>query len=158
MDLQERLSRISAARERMDNDSREKLASESKKLNDYMFYFDKYSDRIADIISVAEHLQRNRILLGKKKGWDDAPTFVSDGISHRFGFVCDGNPYFSPYDLKILGVGYRAGGCCGHKHHVMNQYGFVSFSDYFYKTKSRERLEKDFLEFEKSFYDYVDSL
>lgn len=158
MNLEERLSRISAARKRMDNDSREKLESEAKKRNDYMSYFDKFSNRIADIINVAEHLQRNRILLGKKKAWDKVPTFVSDGIGHGFGFVCDGNPYFDPYDLKILGVGYHAGGCCGHKHHVMNQCGFVSFSDYFYNTRGRERLEKDFLEFEKGFYDYVDSL
>ena len=157
--LEERLNAIKIAREKRNLVMANQLKEEQTRKENFLTTFenDKLSIRVKEIIEVAKELQKNGFLLGEKKSWDKAPFFVSDGINHGFGFVCEGNPYTSPLALQISGLGYEGGGCCGTSF-IFNDDGVVKFSDYIYKTKNIQKILADFDEFERKFYEFVDSL
>jgi hypothetical protein len=158
MNLQERLNNISNARVLRDDLEIKARVAEYHRRDEYQAYFDKYLKRIDDLIMTAKHLQANGFLLGKRVGRNNSPEFVSEGISHQFGFVCDGNPFCDPYNLKVIGVGYKAGGADGETNTIINESGFISMNECYYKTKKKEKVEADLLDFEKRFYKFVDTL
>lgn len=158
MELQERLNHISNARVLRDDLEMKARVAEYQRREEYIEYFDKYLKRIDDLIMTAKHLQANGFLLGNRVGWNKTPEFVSEGIYHQFGFVCDGNPFCDPYNLKVIGVGYEAGGAYGETNTIINESGFISMNECYYKTKKKEQVEADLLDFEKRFYEFVDSL
>jgi hypothetical protein len=158
MELQERLNNISKAGVLRDDLEMMKRDAERQRREEYQAYFDKHLKRIYDLIMTAKHLQANGFLLGNKPRWDRAPEFVSEGIYHEFGFVCKGNPYMDADKLLVIGVGYVAGGCYGHINTIIDENGFVSMNECFYRTKTKEQVEADLLDFENRFYKYVDNL
>lgn len=158
MELSQRLMRIENARIRNERQAEEDRQAAYELRCDFCDAFLKYSDKIKELIEVGNHLLNNGFLLGEKKSWDKAPTFVSEGINHRFGFVCNGNPYTSPKSLQIKGLGYVCGGCDGVNNFILSENGVQEFSEYVFKTKGFVTIEKDLLDFEKRFYEYVDSL
>lgn len=158
MELQDRLNHISNARVIRDELEIMRREAECKRKEEYQEYFNQHLKRIDALILTARHLQANGFLLGKKPQWDKAPEFVSDGIYHKFGFVCKGNPYMDADKLEVIGVGYVAGGCDGHINTIIDENGFVSMNECYYKTKTKEQVEAELLDFEKRFYEFVDSL
>lgn len=158
MELQERLNNISKAGVLRDDLEMKARVADYQRREDYKRHFDKYLKRIDDLIMTAKHLQANGFLLGEKPKWDKAPEFVSEGIYHKFGFVCKGNPYMDADKLEVIGVGYKAGGCDGHINTIIDENGFVSMNECYYKTKTKEQVEAELLDFEKRFYEFVDSL
>lgn len=158
MELSQRLMRIQNAKIRNDRQAEEDRQAAYKVRTDFCDAFLKYSDKIKEIIEVGNYLMQNGFLLGEKKSWDKAPKFVSEGINHQFGFVCYGNPYSNPKGLTIRGLGYVCGGCDGVNNFMVSEQGVQEFSEYVFKTKGFITIEKDLLDFEKRFYEYVDSL
>lgn len=168
MEVTERLKNIRCAKERMDN---EQLSAEQKRAKEKQEFCNKWlahSERIKNLIVVAQELCANNIPigeLGKSIGGLPEHKFVSNGIDHRFGFIAH-RPYEHSRNIGIYGIGHKGGGCCG-VDFVLNESGVAEFSNYYCYEWNRnyterilcfEKLERKLLEFEKKFYEYVDSL
>lgn len=123
---------------------------------------EKYSKRIFDLLNTARGLITYGFQLGNADWSGDNLDFESNGITHRFGFVLKGttNPKWGRSKvIELLGIGWKGGGCCGRNNLVLTENGIADFNDWFFKTRVLEgNFKKDFDDFEKSFYQYVDSL
>ena len=157
MSTEERLKRIAQAKVNRENLERNAAEEKAKRHEQMRAFFLQYSERINELLIVAREVQRNGFLLGEKPRWDTSPEFVSNGITHRFGFVTNGNPFLQPYNLNLLGIGCEGGGACGPNfiitpngaHEVYDSRSFVDFMN---------RFDATLADFEKRFYAYVDAL
>lgn len=168
MEIMERLKKIRDAKARMDN---EQLDAEQKKAMEKEEFCRKWlvhSERIKNLITVAQELCANNIPIGKMQrsicGFPEH-ELVSNGIEHHFGFIAR-KPFDESRNIGIYGIGHEGGGCCG-TDFVLDETGVAKFSDHYcyewdrnYKVRILcfEQLEQCLLDFEKRFYEYVDSL
>ena len=111
-----------------------------------------YAERIRAIIEVGSALVRNKMPLGKHD------CFQTNTWDHRFGFMVTGDRLFNPNNWRIVGIGRVGGGWVGNDFIFDNL--LVSFEgevieyDGIYTCES---WTKDFEQFEKDFYNYVDN-
>ena len=122
--------------------------------------------RINDMIDVANFAIEHGISLSNS-GWGghegyDTGMFITNSWSHLLGFVRD-------KDEPIISIGINAGGACGNVSFRIDNDGFVygkeSTKDKYNKPiieivnpplRYLQRFEKEFDEFEKSFYAYIE--
>lgn len=122
------------------------------------------SPRITDLITVANVCGENGICLGKEPSNLEAPEFVTEGINHRLGFYdAKQNPYkgIGSYNrLRITGIGYAGGGCCG-ENFLVDSEGNI-YEGWTHKSETIIRKMKLFLDefdsFETDFYHFIDQL
>jgi hypothetical protein len=161
---EQRLERIKNARSIIERDRLSQVAKNIETLAAFeMKVIEKYGAKIKDLIDLAWELNNQGFSIGEYNDRECETQFESNGITHRFGFVCKGSSGYRFRSLKaILGIGFKAGGVCGDQNFVLNEDGFVSFSSYFFEgrelNKSFEKFECYFKEFEEAFYKYIDNL
>ena len=147
MNTTDRLNKIASVAENVENAA---IAKEIAKQNEKQALIDliaTYADRIKAIIEVGSKLVENKMPLGKQS------CFESGFINHQFGFVTEGSRILSPDIWKIIGIGSVGGGYCGNDL-IANENGeVVSYSGRY----NCESWTKDFEQFEKDFYNYVDN-
>ena len=114
---------------------------------------------IDDLITVAKAAQEAGISL--ESGYTINPTyengdFFAEAMTHKVGFVQTPFP-----NIKIIGVGFEGGGCCG-SYDFFTDGSTICDKDRDDGRKTREaiteHLEKfiaKFPEFEEAFYDYI---
>lgn len=160
MNLQQRLQRIKDAKTELEYKKMTELQALNAKKEEFRTKLVPYAQRIKDLLAIASELRANKLSLGKRKCGSLGITedeFVTDGISHKFGFVIP-SAYADPHRGELLGLGYEGGGCCGEADLIIGEDGRVlCWSDYMFRTRF-DRIESDFLDFERRVYEYVDSL
>lgn len=150
MNMTDRLNRIAIAKQRRDNEEIEKINNEEKAKQDYNnFLKEHYGEKTKELITIAKELIKNGFPLGI------GDCFTSDGITHKFGFVKIGCTMFN--NITFFGIGFEGGGVCGNDFYITEN-GDIQFSEYFYKHISSKDWMDAFEEFERKFYNYVDSL
>lgn len=158
MNLSERLEKIRDAKAKMDAQKETEIRTLSEKKEVFRTKLMPYSSRIKDLLTIARTLMCNKIPLGKckKNGPFADYEFVTEGINHKFGFFI---PYRwdHPHRGLLIGLGYMGGGACGDDLVIDERGIVVKWSDYMFQTRY-DRLESDFLAFEKAVLDYVDNL
>ena len=166
MNTLERLNKISAKAQRIaEAENNEQL----KKLETIEYYknaIKSLSPRLTELIKIGDALLENSILFGKRKeatiGYDE--EFITNGITHKLGFYFK----YSKDNSPLIGIGIKGGGCCGNDLAVneegdmvvkidphFHSYMYFGYNDYCNKCK---QFLKDFDEFEKRVYEYVDNL
>lgn len=140
-----RLGKIAKAK--YEKDCAEKLALEAevnKKMN-YIKHLESYCERIKELMIVANALLENGFEIGEND------CFISDGVSHKFGFITTGGRICN--NIQLIGVGRCGGGVCGDDLAV-NENGMVSYNMW----GTCEDWDDKFETFEKAFYEYVDNM
>ena len=130
------------------------VAESAKKIEEPSFsdHVATYAERIRAIIEVGSALVRNKMPLGKHD------RFQSNNWDNRFGFMVTGDRLHNPNNWRIVGIGRVGGGWVGNDFIFDNL--LVSFEgevieyDGIYTCES---WTKDFEQFEKDFYNYVDN-
>lgn len=121
--------------------------------------------RIKELIAVAEALLENNIPFGKAATrWDEDDEFITNGITHKLGFFFK----YAKDNSPLLGIGIKGGGCDGHDLAVNADGEFVinidpyakgyNYDGYYDYCRKYKQFIKDFDEFEKKVYQYVDNL
>ena len=143
MNTSDRLNKIATVAE---NVNAKEVEAQNKK-QALIDHIATYANRIKAIIEVGSKLVENKMPLGKND------CFESSGISHRFGFMVDGNRLFSPDRWNIIGIGSEGGGWAGSDLTVNANGEVVSYSSRY----NCESWTEDFEAFEEAFYNYVDN-
>lgn len=159
MNTETRMQKIARVKAEMDAKRYEEMSVAQREYELYCCSLVPYADRIKDLLKIAKELHRNGFDLGKRRGlWDDGlPKFVTDGIDHFFGFYLSGNKYHNYSMCQVMDfIGCEGSGCCGKDLKINTDGRVVECSKWFYDT--RRNLVEIFLNFEKEFYEYVDSL
>lgn len=158
MNLSERLEKIGNAKVKMDAKKADEIRTLDEKKEVFRTKLMPYASRIQDLLTIARALMYNKIPLGKctHNGPLIKYEFVTEGIGHKFGFFI---PYSWNHSQRgmLIGLGYMGGGACGNDLVIDEQGIIVQWSDYMFQTRY-DRLESDFLAFEKAVLDYVDNL
>lgn len=124
--------------------------------------------RLHDLMDVALALWRNKIPLGKVTGhnWLEYDVeFMSEGIHHRIGFIGKPGPG-GDLNREPIGFGIVGGGVCGRTLFIDTDGNLdASSRDYYlhdFPNYRELQKAKDFIsgfdDFERRFYEYVDSL
>lgn len=171
MTTQERLEIIKQRKQKNDDAENNAIRERDEKLAKLRSDIKALAPRINDMLIVANELFANGISLGKlikNYPWFDKEEFVAEGIHHRLGFIVvhNGGYKYAPKEIGIYG-----GGCCGHDFYVDHngdivECGILHFGtnkcceydpvwDFIHKAK---QFIDSFDDFEKRFYDYVDTL
>lgn len=158
-----RIEQIKSARIRIEKNKAAQQSDYENKISLFeLEVIEKYSKRIFDLLNTARGLITYGFQLGNADWSGDNLEFESNGITHRFGFVLKGTTntkWPRSNVIELLGIGWEGGGCCGHNNLVLTENGIADFNDWFFKTRVLEgNFQKDFDDFEKRFYHYVDSL
>ena len=147
MKTADRLNKIASVAENVEN---AKIAEDIEKVNNkqaLIAHIATYAERIRAIIEVGSALVRNKMPLGK------GDCFQSSHISHRFGFIVEGDRLLNPNNWRIVGIGRVGGGWAG-KDFVVNFEGeVIEYADIYTCESWTEEFEK----FEEAFYNYVDN-
>jgi hypothetical protein len=144
----DRLNKIAQAKEK-------KLATKAKveieKREQEQIYREHilaYGKRIKAIMDIANALVDAGYPLGK---YD---CFISNSYKYNFGIIANGSTYFNNV-RDIQGVGYRSSGeNCYLKDLIVNSDSIISFCVW----GTCQDWDEDFVNFEKKFYEFVDSL
>lgn len=167
MTTQERIERINGfATATAQKKDAERKAKESR-IFALLTKVESFAPRMRELMKVARSLRANWIPLGKYNSYHrTAPRFVSDGIEHRVGFIVDSNPFWYQEKLNPVGFGIIGGGACGNDIQfnedgklceVYRDNGMPGpWTDG--DIRHLERFVKEFDEFERKFYEYVDNL
>jgi hypothetical protein len=128
------------------------------------------------MFKVADEMVANRIRFGGAHihlGMESGDVFETNGIDHNLGFYFEYEKGYGrsfSHRLGVLGIGIAGGGCCGsdimidrNGDIIKNPLDYViglwtsldAYNDFCGKTS---RFLKEFDEFERKFYDYVDNL
>ena len=152
----------------LDTQEAERIRIRDEKIAYYKSEIKKFAPRIDEMLKVAIELRNNQIPLGvpiKDIACDKEP-FVSDGIYHRLGFIdiCRDGVRTWHNAIGIIGGGYCGNDfyvdCNGEIVECAIKHGMFS---YLYDPV-RDFMDKasqficEFDDFEKRFYDYVDTL
>ena len=146
MNTVNRLIKIAAVAENVENAEIAKDIAKVKEKQALIDLIATYADRIKALIEVGSALVKNKMPLG------DSDRFQSSGLDHRFGFMTEGNR-FRPDKWKIIGIGSEGGGWAGNDLNVNENGEVVSYSGRYDCKSWTEEFEK----FEEAFYNYVDN-
>ena len=124
--------------------------------------------RLNDLMACAKELWRNNIPLGKVTGsnWLEYDVeFMSECIHHRIGFMGAPGPG-GDLHREPVGFGIAGGGCCGKSLFIETDGELYSGTKDYYLHDFHDKSELDkgrkflagFDDFERRFYEYVDSL
>lgn len=154
-----RIENIRAAAQRRDTQMENENRRISLLVQNRMGKIKALAPRFEDLMDVAAELKCNGFTLGKRVPVGGCgflyEEFLSNGIDHRVGFFT--------HNGAIIGFGIQGGGCNG-EHVVWNVRGEYiqhlsekDWNDYTIKQKL-DKFLNNFEDFEKRFYEYVDSL
>ena len=159
-----RLDKIKMYKEDKDKKALDKVVEENKVYYDLMGKITELYSRIDELIETANACIENGIEIDKYRknhsSYDDkytCGTFVSNGITHRVGFIQNG------YRTTITHMGIVNGGACGSLDFYTDGINICSVHEDT-KMVKKARIEdmkkflKGFDEFEKAFYEYVDRI
>ena len=161
----DRINKIAERRNILDAQERAIECEKIKTIGDLANGIKALTPRIKELITVGVALLTNHIPFGKVSGgWEAYEEFITNGITHKLGFFFKYGKDNSP----LLGIGIKGGGCDGHDLAVNADGEFVINIDpyakvyrydgyYDYCRKCRQFI-KDFDEFEKKVYQYIDNL
>lgn len=116
----------------------------------------KLAPRISDMLDIAQHLYKNGISIGPKRSLHGSPhsdEFVSSWWWHNLGFCYDSS--IRPRVEYPMWIGFINGGACGEDMFVDRDGNVVKGR---HKYGDMQIMLERFDEFERMFYDYVESL
>ena len=161
MEKEERLKKIAELRKAEDLKVKMQNEQKARDLANYMLSIKLLSKRAKDLLDVAKELDTQGFTLGEIKsdsnGISKSPLFVSEAISHRFGFLVERNPFGEGKNLNPYAIGIRGGGCCGEDHTINENGDFVKFNKDIY-SRGSDYFITLFNKFENAFYEYLDNL
>lgn len=167
-----RIDKIKMYKESEDKKALNNVVEETKEYHTLMGKIVELQPRIAELIETVNACIKNGIEINKYRnshcysGYDNYKqgTFVSNAISHKIGFI-QGNGVSFGYNPKtpITVMGIVNGGACGKlDFHTNGINAYSVHEDTKEMSKARIKDIKKFLdnfdEFEKAFYEYVDSI
>ena len=157
-----RIDKIRDYKNRMEEKQQEECARKLE-MNEFLIEaIKKLEPRIDELLITAHACMENGIEINKYgKSWHhmydewERGTFVSNGISHKVGFILDKKIE------KIIAMGIINGGAYGYLDFYTDGHVIFSYdSDKNKREEPREydmkRFLKEFDAFEKAFYEYVD--
>lgn len=165
MNTADRINKITERRNILDAQQRAIECEKIKTIGDLANGIRALTPRIKELMTVGMALLTNHIPFGRVGGFlNNDEEFITNGITHELGFFFERAKDNSP----LLGIGIEGGGCCGHDLVVNAEgefvknidpyakgYNYNGYYDYCIKYK---QFIKDFDEFEKKVYQYVDNL
>jgi hypothetical protein len=172
----DRLEKIRAKRAELDADAMKKVNQMMENITLQTSNIKALESRIKEIMVVADEMVKNKIRFGGAwihLGMEHGDIFETNGITHQLGFIFEyqkGRGRDFPYRLSVVGIGIQGGGC-DYQDIVVDRNGDIiknplnhvigcwtqlnAYNDFCNKTS---RFLKEFDEFERKFYDYVDNL
>ena len=151
-ELLEKINRVADAR---DAEAVRKENAEQERQKAIVSAIKTLAPRISDMLDIAQHLYAKGISIGPKRtlhGSEHSDEFISSWWSHNFGFCY--NRGTEPREYPIW-IGFINGGACGVDMCVDRDGNIVKGCRNFMDMQS---MLKQFDEFERKFYDYVESL
>lgn len=156
MNKTEMLEKINRAADENNQKEARKAEEERRRHTAIINAVKKLAPRIADMLDIAQHLYRKGIPIGKERtlhGMRHSDEFVSSWWSHNLGFCYDRSR--KPYEEYPIWFGFINGGACGEDLCVDKDGNIVKGRA---KDMDMQRMLEQFDEFERKFYDYVESL
>lgn len=169
MDINKAKEKIAQHNENIKKEKEEKQKLEEEEYNKYFNMIRELQPRIENIIEIGNMCVENNIKLNSRMRGSDRFSskyryneFITDGIYHYLGFYPENREY-----EHFTFIGYKMGGACGGTNFITNGEIIASTPDYNrYEiksmsnplTKHMKKFVKDFPEFEKTFYKFVDNL
>ena len=161
----DRINKIAERRNILDAQQRAIECGKIKTIGDLANGIKALTPRIKELITVGVALLANNIPFGKVSGgWEAHEEFITNGITHELGFFFK----FAKDNSPLLGIGIKGGGCDGHDLAVNADGEFVininpykkgyNYDGYYDYCRKYKQFIKDFDEFEKKVYQYVDNL
>lgn len=156
MNTLDRLNNINDFVERKETERKKKIEKENLEMKKLVNQIKELQPRINDLLIVGNACLVNHIPLkgtgfGCKEGYD-THQFITNGWSHLLGFVDNS---IQPQKLPFRTLGIQGGGCCHYDLETDGRSVYVS-GDRIDKIYVLKRFIKEFDEFEKEFYAYVD--
>ena len=152
----EMLERINRAADENNQKKAREAEYERKRRTAIVCAVKKLAPRIADMLDIAQHLYNKNIPIGKKRtlsGMQHSDEFISSWWSHNLGFCYDSCK--RPRVEYPMWFGFINGGACGEDMCVDREGNIVKGH---HKYGDMQRMLERFDEFERMFYDYVESL
>lgn len=157
MNTQERLNNIDSFAEKKEAEKMTKTENESLEIKRLVDEIKELQPRINDLLIVGNACLFNKIPLkgtgfGCQQGYD-THQFITNGWSHLLGFV---DKSIAPQKLPFMYLGIQGGGFYTYDLETDGYIVYVSGRDRRDKIHVLNRFIKEFDEFEKEFYAYVD--
>lgn len=157
MNTQERLNNIDSFVEKKEAEKMTKTENESLEIKRLVDEIKELQPRISDLLIVGNACLVNHIPL-KGTGFGcqqsyDTHQFITNGWSHLLGFV---DKSIAPQKLPFMYLGIQGGGFYTYDLETDGYIVYVSGHDRRDKIHVLNRFIKEFDEFEKEFYAYVD--
>lgn len=156
MNKTEILERINRVANERDAEKTRKNEEECRRRMAIVNAVKKLAPRISDMLDIAQHLYENGISIGPKRSLHGSPhsdEFVSSWWWHNLGFCYDSS--IRPREEYPLWIGFINGGACGEDMCVDREGNIVKGH---HKYGDMQIMLERFDEFERMFYDYVESL
>lgn len=162
MTKEEMMAKIANAREKADKEAEDERNNLLAKMADVRDSFRALAPRIKQLLDVAKEMQRNGFTLGQMKGYPTAfPEFETDWWNHKLGFFCTDNDVRPRRRKNAYAIGCMGGGACGEDLKIDENGEVVSGiweSRGKWKYHEIQYVLREFNDFERRFYDYVESL
>lgn len=156
MNKTQMLERINRAADENNKKEARKAEDERRRHTAIINAVKKLAPRIADMLDIAQHLYNKNIPIGKKRtlhGMQHSDEFVSSWWNHNLGFCYDSCK--RPRVEYPMWFGFINGGAYGEDMCVDREGNIVRGS---HKYRNMQIMLEQFDEFERKFYDYVESL
>lgn len=156
MNKTEMLERINKVAETRNAEAIRKATAQQEHFNTKVKAIRALAPRIADMLDIAQHLYNKNIPIGKKRTLHVMPhsdEFVSSWWSHNLGFCYDSCK--RPRVEYPMWFGFINGGAYGEDMCVDREGNIVRGR---HKYRDMQIMLEQFDEFERKFYDYVESL
>lgn len=157
MNTLDRLNNINDFAERKETERKQKTEKENLEIKKLIKQIKELQPRINDLLITGNACLFNKIPLkgtgfGCKEGYD-THQFITNGWSHLLGFV---DKSIAPQKLPFRALGIQGGGFDHYDLETDGRIVYVSGVDRISKIYVLNRFIKEFDEFEKEFYAYVD--
>ena len=172
----DRLEKIRAKRAELDAEADAKVQAMNDNVARYTKAIKGLKNRLNEMFKVADEMVANRIRFGGVRihlGMESGDIFETNGIDHNLGFYFEYKKGWGRRlhaRIGVLGIGIEGGGCCGNnimidrngdiiKNPLSHVIGLWTYDDAYHDFCGKaSRFLKEFDEFERKFYDYVDNL
>lgn len=165
MNKTEILERINNVADARDKELARKVEDRRTRLNAKVMAINALGPRIKNMLDIAKTMWERRIPIGHKMPAMIGihSDLVTDGIDHRLGFYVDSKREWSLFDYRTgypYAFGIEGGGCSGYGLEIDDKGIIVrGMPDRYGSAEDKmDYVIEHFDEFERKFYDYIESL